>query len=65
MKIITYNYMAGVWEPIIEKTMLNLEIVQDYANDKISSNTFNITIPINKTKQYSAFNINISDLTVH
>ena len=64
IKVITYNYLAGVWEPIIEKTMLNLEIVQDCADEKISSNTFNITIPINKSKQYSAFNINISDLTV-
>ncbi len=64
IKIITYNYLASVWEPIIEKTMVSLEIVQNYADEKISSHIFNITIPTNSEKPYSAFNINISDLTV-
>jgi hypothetical protein len=64
IKVITYNYLAGVWEPIIEKTSIGVEIVQDNADEKYTSNTYNITVSTNKDKPYSAFNINISDLTV-
>lgn len=64
IKVITYNYRAGVWEPIIEKTSIGLEIVQDHTDDKFTSSTYNITISNNSEKPQSAFNINISDLTV-
>lgn len=60
-KIATYNYLAGVWEPFVEKTNIQLEVVSDNSEPR-SSRQVGINIMEYKPKQ--GMNINISDLTV-
>ena len=63
MKIVTYNYLAGVWEPFLEKTPLNFEITNDMTDPNIIVK--NINMNISQYKNRIGMNVNISDLTVY
>jgi len=64
VKIVTYNYYAGVWEPLVEKTNIVCEMVLDRSDEKVYTKTINIVIPSSKLNPNIGLNINISDLTV-
>lgn len=65
VKVYTYNYIAGVWEPFIEKTHIDIEAINDYNDDRVKTSSIIINIPVPVDKPNSAFNINLSDLTVN
>lgn len=64
MKVLVYNYIAGVWEPLIEKTQINIEVTKDNSDDKVHSTSVNIHLPVPENKPLLAFNLNISDMTI-
>ena len=58
-KVLSYNYLAGVWEPVIEKTKLTIDSVTDQLNNRI------YTLKTYNTKKVGPdININISDLMI-
>jgi hypothetical protein len=63
-KVLVYNYIAGVWEPLVEKTGLNIEVTTDTADEKVHSTSINLHFPVPENKPYMGFNINISDMMI-
>lgn len=61
LKIVTYNYLAGIWEPLIEKTLTQIEIITDHSEQRLSRQ---ISVNVLEYKPKQGMNINISDLTV-
>jgi len=59
-KLITYNYFAAVWEPLIEKSTLILDYEKTTEGNIINKK---LNFNISEYKQ-TITNINISDLTV-
>lgn len=59
-KLITYNYFAAIWEPLIEKSSVSFDYEKTIENNIIYTKT---NLNIFEYKQ-SIMNINISDLTV-
>jgi hypothetical protein len=64
LKVLVYNYIAGVWEPLIEKTQINIEATKDNSDEKVHSTSVNIQIPVPHNKPSLAFNLNVSDMTI-
>jgi hypothetical protein len=64
IKVLTYNFIAGIWEPLIEKSSIIIEVVKDMADEKVHCTTININFPLPVNKPNAAFNINISDLSI-
>ena len=61
-KILTYNYIAGEWEPLLEKCEIELNSIKKAGNkNKIVVLTKNRE---KKNKKIPDININVSDLTV-
>ena len=44
-KIVSYNYLASVWEPLVEKSLANAKIIQ-IRDSTISSTSVDIVIPL-------------------
>ncbi len=65
VKILTYNYYAGVWEPLIEKTTILTEVEFDQLDEKVVNKTINIYVPSSNINPNIGLNINISDITVY
>ena len=63
-KVIIYNYFASKCEALIKKSIFQIEILTDYLEENEISRTINISLPTPKNNHYSAFNINISDISV-
>jgi len=59
-KLITYNYFAAIWEPLIEKSYLTLDYEKTSENNIVNKK---INFNILEYKQ-GVLNFNISDLTV-
>ncbi len=58
-KVLSYNYLAGVWEPLIEKTKFTIDSITDELNNRI------YTLKSHNTKKVGPdININISDLMI-
>ena len=64
IKVITYNYFAGKWEALIEKSIFQLEILTNYSVENETTRIINILLPTIQNKQHSAFNINLTDISV-
>ena len=62
-KIVSYNYLASVWEPLVEKSLANAKIIQ-IRDSTISSTSVDIVIPLQGHNIYQTLNINLSDLNV-
>jgi len=60
-KLITYNYIAAIWEPLIEKSTLILDYEKTTEGNIINKK---LNFNISQYKQ-TMTNINISDLTVN
>ena len=63
LKVIIYNYFAGKWEVLIEKSLFQLEVHTNYSDKNETKRIINISLP-SENKEYSALNINISDISV-
>lgn len=61
LKLVTYNYFAAIWEPLIEKSTLTIDYEKTTENNIINKK---LNFNISEYKQ-SIMNINISDLTVN
>ncbi len=62
-KIVSYNYLATMWEPLIEKSLFRSKIIQ--INDQtIKSTSVDITVPLQEQNIFNTFNINVSDMNV-
>ena len=62
-KALSYNYIAGYWEPLIEKTSISLESMADTSNPEIYKISYDINTSAMKTNSPD-ININISDLSI-
>ena len=60
LKLITYNYFAAIWEPLVEKSAVTFDYQKTIENN-ITYKKMNFNISDYKN---SVMNINISDLTV-
>jgi len=64
LKILCYNYYAGEWEPLLEKSKILIEIMNDSSDNKNISKYFHISsLPLSEGKD-NIININLSDLVV-
>jgi len=60
-KISSYNYIASTFEPIIEKSSINIEFLHDNNDEDLKRNALNINI---LNLDNTPMNINISDYNV-
>ena len=62
IKAHSYNYLAGIWEPIIEKSRIFIEYSSDISEKIYHRNLINIkSLPIGNREH---INVNISDLSL-
>ena len=62
-KIVSYNYLASVWEPLVEKAFVKLKVIK-ISDNSISSTSVDVVIPLQEHNIYQSLNINLSDLNV-
>ncbi len=64
IEINTFNYIAGVWEPLLEKTSIICEILNNYADANLNLTNINIRVPVDKENKIPT-NINLSNMSVN
>ena len=62
-KIVSYNYIADAWEPLIEKSLIKVNFTKQI-NANLNKSSFKITIPLQKHNLQQSLNVNLSDLNV-
>ena len=62
-KIISYNYIADAWEPLIEKCFVKIKFIKQI-NLNVNRTSFDILIPLQEQTLQQTLNINLSDLNV-
>ena len=63
-EFLNYNYLAGEWEPFIEKFHVTLNFSQKLANVDLENKViYNIEI-FAFDSEYSVINVNLSDINV-
>lgn len=62
-KIVTYNYFAGIWEPLIEKSLITFGVLNERSDSTLHHRTVNVNVH-QQGQQKGAMNINISDINI-
>jgi len=64
LKIHIYNYLAAIWEPLLERAFIEIDVTSSKLEGDFSVKSIEIKFPFNEKKNNSALDFNVSDLTV-